>query len=73
MQNVLEKKKKNLTKERFQFELKQVRRKLPNHYGVIVRNLYPGTDIRKVYNVVNYGIHDEDILSKLKFIIPSEN
>lgn len=73
MEITLDKKKKSLTKERFQHELRKVKTKLPTHYGVIMKNLYPETDIRKVYNVVNYGIHDEDILAKLKFIVPSDN
>lgn len=73
MQTELNKKKKNLTKDRFRTELEKVKSRLPSHYGVIIKSLYPDTDIRKVYNVVNYGIHDEEVLAKLKFITPSDN
>lgn len=69
--NHKEQKEKNLSKQEFKKELSKVKTLLPNHYGVIMRSLHPTIDIRKVYNVVNYGVHDEEILLKLKFILPN--
>lgn len=60
---------KTLTKEEFKNELGKVKNDLPRHYGVILKTRYKNIKVRKVYNVVNYGVHDEEILKQLKSIL----
>ena len=61
------------SKEEFAEELSKIKPDLPKNYGVIISHLYPSINKRTVYNVVNYGIHNEEILTMLKFVVPSKN
>jgi hypothetical protein len=65
--------KKKLSKKDFKEKLLIIKLQLPNNYGVLMSHYFPGTCKRTVYNVVNYSVHNEDVLEKLKFLILSKN
>jgi hypothetical protein len=60
--------KKNPDKE-FVRQLTEVKAKLPNYYGVLVRAKYPHISKNKIYNVVNEGVEDWCVLEALKDIV----
>jgi len=67
------KNKKSIPKDLFQKQLEKIKESLPLNYGVLIKHFYPKVEIRSVYNVVNYGVHDEDILKMLAFLVTSKN
>lgn len=43
----------------------EVKKNLPNYYGVILFSKYPHLNQRQVYNVIHNGIQNWDILNAL--------
>jgi hypothetical protein len=67
------KEKKKLSKAEFKTQLETLKTSLPSNYGVLLKHFYPEVDVRTVYNVVNYGVHDEKVLQMLTFLVRSKN
>lgn len=59
---------------KFKEELQEVKSKLPHKYFVVLNYLYPGKFTpSKVYNVVNGGLEDREVLTVLKKIAKIES